>query len=385
MMKFNKTNFVVAALSMCCGAALIGSISSTIAWYQFTTRVTAVLVGASTGEKSNLKIRIKGANAWNTDLTFRDIDEYLASVNKGQKVTPITSGPMNADDSLQRDENNQPVFYQNPSEEDVERVPYTSPSWRKADDSMFVSIPLELSYIQKAEGKEQFLEKEVYISNLLIQEDYKNRNNAKKDLSEAIRVHIYSYQTNDQQNTELNRLISKNGGTVLTEGHLDVGGDGNLDEYVEGNHGPDYGFEDENTIERYYVTYGEGAQTSYSNQLNISENSYKTIDGQTVNEKVYPSVVKSIDNTNVLDENDFEYQKEGETAKTSKCIGKTVAFEGEQNEAYLNVVMTIWVEGWQPFPSPTTADPNAKSPIWNASDYIGSMFDVGIEFAVQSI
>ena len=382
-MKFNKVKFVVATLSMCCGAALVGSISSTIAWYQFTTRVSAVILGASTGEKSNLKLRIKGTEQWNTDLTFRDVQEYLASINKGQKITPITSGFMNADDPIKKDENGQMVFYQNPSEEVLERVPYDNPSWRVADDSMFVSLPLELSYIQKTNEGDEFLEKDVYISNLLIQEDYKNRDNAKKDLSESIRVHINTYQSNNQQNTELNRLISKNGGTILTEGHLDVGGDGNIDEYIEGHTGPDYGFHNEDEIERYYVTYGEGKQTSYSIQCDVADNSYDTLDGQAVSEKVYPMVVKSVDNSSVLDEDSFEYQKEGEAAKTSKCIGKTVAFQGEQNEAYLNVVMTIWVEGWQPFPFPTTVDPDAKSPIWNASDYIGSMFDVGIEFAVQ--
>ena len=382
-MKINKTRFVVTTLAICSAGALLGSISSTIAWYQFSTRVSAVFLGASTGEQSNLRLRIKGTDNWTTDLTYRDVNDYLASVHKGQKITPITSGFMDADSAIKKDDSGEMVFYQNPTEEDVERVDYTSPSWRRAEDSMYVSIPLELSYIQKTEESDKFLEKDVYISNLLIQEDYKNRNNAKKDLSESIRVHISAYQSNDQQNTELNRLISKNGGTILTEGHLDIGGDGDLDEYIEGHHGPDYGFVDEDTIERYYVTYGEGVQTAYSNQYDIQNNSYSTLDGQTVNEKVYPAVVKSINESNVLDEEDFEYQKEGETTKTSKCIGKTVAFEGEQNEAYLNVVMTIWVEGWQPFPSPTNTDPDAKSPIWNASDYIGSMFDVGIEFAVQ--
>ena len=132
-MKFNKVDFVVAALSMCCGAALLGSVSSTIAWYQFTTRVSAVIVGASTGEKSNLRIRIKGTENWNTDLTFRDIEEYLASVNKSQRITPITSGFMNADDPIKIDEDGNMVFYQNPNEEDVERVNYLSPSWRRAD------------------------------------------------------------------------------------------------------------------------------------------------------------------------------------------------------------------------------------------------------------
>ena len=382
-MKFNKTRFVVTTLAICSAGALLGSISSTIAWYQFSTRVSAVFLGASTGEQSNLRLRIKGTENWTTDLTYHDVNDYLASIHKGQKITPITSGFMDADSAIKKDDSGEMVFYQNPTEEDVERVDYTSPSWRRAEDSMYVSIPLELSYSQKTEEGDKFLEKDVYISNLLIQEDYKNRNNAKKDLSESIRVHISAYQSNDQQNTELNRLISKNGGTILTEGHLDIGGDGDLDEYIEGHHGPDYGFVDEDTIERYYVTYGEGVQTAYSNQYDIQNNSYNTLDGQTVNEKVYPAVVKSINESNVLDKEDFEYQKEGETTKTSKCIGKTVAFEGEQNEAYLNVVMTIWVEGWQPFPSPTNTDPDAKSPIWNASDYIGSMFDVGIEFAVQ--
>lgn len=382
-MKFNKTRFVVTTLAICSAGALLGSISSTIAWYQFSTRVSAVFLGASTGEQSNLRLRIKGTDNWNNDLTYHDVNDYLASVDKGQQITPITSGFMDADSAIKTDDSGEKVFYQNPTEEDVERVEYTSPSWRRADDSMYVSIPLELSYIQKTDEGNKFLEKDVYISNLLIQEDYRNRNNSKKDLSESIRVHISAYGSNDKQNTELNKLISKNGGTILTEGHLDIGGDGDLDEYIEGHHGPDYGFIDEDNIERYYVTYGEGVQTAYSNQYDVQDNSYKTLDGQTVNEKVYPTVVKSIGESTVLDEDSFEYQKEGETTKTSKCIGKTVAFEGEQNEAYLNVIMTIWVEGWQPFPSPTNTDPDAKSPIWNASDYIGSMFDVGIEFAVQ--
>ena len=85
-----------------------------------------------------------------------------------------------------------------------------------------------------------------------------------------------------------------------------------------------------------------------------------------------------------MKEESFEFTKEGETSPTSKCIGKTVAFDDMANEAYLNVVMTIWIEGWEPLPSPTTSNPDAKSPIWNPSDYIGSMFDVGITFAVQT-
>ena len=53
-MPINKTNFVVAALITCSVAALAGSISSTIAWYQYSTRVSAVYLGTSAGSKGNL-------------------------------------------------------------------------------------------------------------------------------------------------------------------------------------------------------------------------------------------------------------------------------------------------------------------------------------------
>ena len=95
-------------------------------------------------------------------------------------------------------------------------------------------------------------------------------------------------------------------------------------------------------------------------------------------------MVETIENTVILKEESFEYEKEGEANPVSKCIGKTVAFNDMAHEAYLNVVMTIWIEGWEPLPSPTNSNPDAKSPIWNPSDYIGSMFDVGITFAVQT-
>ena len=388
-MSINKTKFVVATLITCSTAALLGSVSSTIAWYQYSTRVSAVYLGASAGSKGNLRIRIKGTNEWTNDLTHVDVANYLSEHDKGQLVVPITSGPMNADDAIKTDDSGNMVFYQNPDGGvPTERVGYDNQSWKAADDSMYVSIPLELRFESETENGQSFLEKDVYISNLLIQGDWKNNQANKEDLSSAVRVQINSYQSNDQSqghaNTTINRLISKDGGTILTEGHLDLDGDGDLDEYISGPSGANYHFGDEDETNHYYTIYGEGTQTSYCNKTIIQNGSYQTLQGNVVNEKIYPTVVESISETNILKEESFEYTKEGETNPTSKCIGKTVAFDDLANEAYLNVVMTIWIEGWEPLPSPTTSDPNAKSPIWNPSDYIGSMFDVGITFAVQT-
>ncbi len=390
-MPINKTKFVVAALITCSSAAIAGSISSTIAWYQYSTRATAVYLGASAGATGNLKIRIKGTNNWISDLTYLDVEDYLRTVNKGQLVTPITSGPMNADDAIKTNNDGEMVFYQNPDGGvPVERVEYENQSWKVADDSMYVSIPLELCFQEENTNGLSFLEKDVYISDLLIQGDWKNQNpdNKKEDLSNAVRVHLSAYQSNDQSqnhvDTTINRLISKNGGTVLTEGYLDLNGDGDLDEFVTGPSGVNYHFGDEDETQHHYTIYGEGHQTSYCNKANVQNGSYKTLQGDIVNEKIYPTTVETIENTVILKEENFEYEKEGETNPVSKCIGKTVAFNDMADEAYLNVVMTIWIEGWEPLPSPTNSDPDAKSPIWNPSDYIGSMFDVGITFAVQT-
>ena len=388
-MQINKIKFIVATLIACSTVALAGSISSTIAWYQYSTRVSAVYLGASAGAKGNLKIRIKGTNNWTADLTHVDIADYLRAHNKGQLVTPITSGPMNADDAIRTKDNGEMVFYQNPDGGvPIERVDYDNLSWKAADDSMYVSIPLELCFAFEDSSGLSYLEKDVYISDLLIQGDWKNNQNNKEDLSRSVRVHLSSYQSNDQSqghiDSTINRLISKDGGTILTEGYLDMDGDGGLDDYVSGQSGAHYDFGEQDLIEHHYTIYGDGTQTSYCNKSIIQNGSYKTLQGDTVSEKIYPTLVESVENTNILVEESFEYTKEGEQEPTSKCIGKTVAFDDMANEAYLNVVMTIWVEGWEPLPSPTDSDPNAKSPIWNPSDYIGSMFDVGITFAVQT-
>ena len=391
-MKISNTKTIVAALIICSSAALAGSVSSTIAWYQYSTRATAIYLGASAGAKGSLKLRIKGTDTWLSDLTYLDIADYLRNNNKGQLIVPITSGPMNADDAIKTNDNGEMVFYQNPDGGiPVQSVNYDNASWKVADDSMYASIPLEICFESENDAGVSYLEKDVYVSDLLIQSDWKNNsdpNNIKKDLSETVRVHLSSYQSNDlsvnHANTTKNRLISKNGGTILTEGYLDLDGDGTLDEYITGPSGANYHFGDETEIERYYTVYGEGKQTSYCNKYDTQNSSYKTLEGDTVEEKAYPMVVEGIPETNTLKEDSFEFIKDGEQTPTSKSIGKTVAFSNASDEAYLNVVMTIWVEGWEPLPSPTDSDPNAKSPIWNPSDYIGSMFDVGITFAVQT-
>ncbi|MBQ6730324.1 MAG: hypothetical protein IJR08_00190 [Bacilli bacterium] len=407
-MKKNLSKVIVPTLAIAIGAAIAGSISGTVAWYQYSTRVNVAYLGTSAGTSGNLFLRIKGTNPWLTNLSYSAIADYLQGKGIGQKVQPITSGNMGEDDDLPRvggtgtDKYN-PVFYQNPiQEKEYETSPYSR--WLKADNSMYVTIPLELAYIEKDNKlsanniDEEYLAKDVYLSDLLIQEDYSNNGNTdplkdREDLSSAVRVHIRSYLDTDTSENHatsaINRLISKDGGTILTHGYLPLG-DGIHDDSVTLGDDPGamYDFGKDNETKK--VVYGEGLQKSYSNGTAVKDGSYVDKDGlNPTAEKVYPTVVKSVldandKKTNVLDEDDFEYDTD--SGSVSKKIGTTIAHkDGEDENAgkYLQVELTIWVEGWQKLLVKGSNPAEYKS-IWDSDDYIGSKFNVGFQFAVQA-
>lgn len=410
-MKLDLKKVIIPTLAIAIGAAIVGSVSGTVAWYQYSTRVSTAYLGTTAGTAGNLKLRIKGTNDWVNSLTKEDMAAYLANNNLGQNIIPITAGDLEADAAIKTynaaaandPEDLRPLFFKNPIRSFEERVDYDNPSWLKADNSMYVQIPLEVAFIEydgvkKGEEDKEYLAKDVYLSDLLIQEDWQNNEdpeNLKKDLSDAIRVHISSRQLdeNDEVITgskSFDRLISKNGGSILTEGYLDLDGDSKDDTYVNGDRGAGYGFGNSDSIaaNTKKVIYGEGLQTAYSAETEVKDGAYRELDADAdTAEKVYPAVVKSVNNSMVLDETDFEYTKVGASEKTSKSIGKTIGYTKEDanwEKEYLNVTLTIWLEGWQTLPAPTQANPDAVSSIWNAADYIGSMFDVGIQFAVQA-
>ena len=317
-----KNRIIVPALSILVGITLAGSVSGTIAWYQYSTRANAAYLGMSGGTTGNLQLRLDGGE-WLARLTRRDVDNYLSSHNLATNVQPITSGNMNKGDAVPAD------LYKNPI---AGRGEYSK--WEKADQSNYISIPLELRYVQSDGVEENNIAKDVYLSDLFINTTDNNNANNKKDLSDAIRFHVASNDGTNQKNF----LISKNGGSIATNGKLDLDGDGEIDQAYAGNK---YGFGDGNTLED--VIYGEGNQVAYA-------------------AKVDGGILAGTNNQD-LDLDNLELDG------ASKSIGKTLA----SNSAFLEVKITIWVEGWQEF---------AGSPIWD-SNYIDSQFDIGFEFATD--
>ena len=448
-MKRTKTKIVVSAFTLLIGAALAGSISGTIAWYQYSTSVYGAYIGTAGGTSGNLQMRIKGSQEWVTRLTHSEIEAYLANTKYGSDVQPITSGAMDKDDALPTD------FYANPR---AGFGPYSK--WIKASEKNYVRIPLELRYIER-DGTytnigdeqnpklvdEQEISKDVYLSDLTIKED--KRNGDKDDLSDAIRFHIHSYQgrmeavlddngepvldANDQPTyeekvvagSEANRLVSKNGGTIMVQGKLDIDGDGKADKgYVSGDK---YGFDEDN--DPFELIYGKefGQPTDedpnpYKGSPDQKQTAYHARNGEydvitEGAEKIYPAVAEEneldldlskttyersyIDDKGTDDEGDDELV----TENVSKSLGKTIAKDPKDltvKDNYLNVVMTIWVEGWQELKvgeqprvddngDPVIDDVTGQqivdeiySSMWN-SDYIQSKFDVGFQLSIDPV
>ena len=385
MKLLSKNKIIVSALALCIGASLAGSVSGTIAWYQYSTRANVSFIGQSGGFSGNLQMRFlseaSNDNAWRTKITWQEMNDELAShleQNQHMEIVPMTFGALDKDAGI-----------------DVSKA-YTQPrpgvsnmtDWVKAGKNNYAQFQLQLRYNER-DGVEEGepatdaknVSKDVYLTKVLIQQDANN--GQKGDLSDAIRVHVSSSDGSQVKN----KLISNQGKEMATKGALDIDGDGQNDKaYPDGD---EFGFahDDNDLVDIIYGDDGDDStqeiQTSYKatatdsvagahftqEEIDAATSPSDPAYGKTVNdwkvEPVYPAIVYSKNNEL------FNNSSANSSPDSTKSIGKTVA----GSSSYLTVTVTIWVEGWQKFD-------NAETAIWDTK-YINSKFNVGIQFAVQ--
>ena len=441
-MKLNKNKIIVSALALVIGTSLAGSVTGTLAWYQYSTRANVSFIGQSSGFSGNLQMRFsdEGDNDWRTRITWQEMAAELANNHYAKEVVPMTFGAMEKDSALPVDTaaTPAPLGYIQP----IAGVKDMS-KWSRATKDNYAQFELQLRFVEHDGANDGNAVKDVYLSKLVIQEDASNVANSKEDLSEAVRIHISSSFKEEKMvqnqptmvDTKENRLVSNSGGRIYTSGLLDLDGDGHADRAYPDT--DEFGFKDEKGETLQAITYGSGTQESYANSENFvagtkwsdadlaaaNDNAYgKSVDdwkeepvyfaqdeidaaqegdaayGKTVNDvktagvhwtqdeidlanaahekttndwKVDPvHPVKVTSDGNKIENLDYDDDDNDETAKLSKAIGKTMAADDD----FLTVTVTIWVEGWQKLDG---------SAIWDAKDYIGSKFNVGIQFAVQ--
>ena len=504
-MKLNA-KIIIPAFALLAGASLVGSISGTVAWYQYSTRANVSYIGSSAGVIGNLQVRINDGTdrEWGPQVSTDDVLAYLGV----QHVEPVTPGNLGMNDSLKEAKWNGSAaiasgdelpagnegdyyfkggvlylkgasewadsgitvrdaapadphvgdkYFNSVDKKIYERVLaeknfYVNPSfgvgpynkWIRATAQNYVKIPLQLRFI--GEDEQDLSAQNVYLSKLLIQKDTVRDANAANhgDISDAIRVHFSAYEEGDEENA-VNRLVSKKGGTTLTHGKLNLG---RGDDFDKAPIGDEWNFDGQGYD---YVEYGEGSQKAYiasdevpagdhyyyeetetgwkqlkvaltgdvapdagdgadgdyyfdsaANKLylkdsgawgevaaadylsgdanpNLNTANPNTLDYffNTANLKVFEREAPVQDNISPILVSEKSESPVILENTDGRSIGSTVATSNPQH--YLNVDVTIWVEGWQKFERN-----GSLSAIWD-ENLRGAWFDVGMQFAVQDI
>lgn len=327
---------IIPAAMLAVGVALVGSVSSTLAWYQYSTKAQAAFIGTSVGESENLEIKTADLDGnsqpiWKSSLSSADVNKLIANYNS-LNIIPITPAVTEqAPDFAQTSALLNSGFY---SGIETGVAGYgTNP--RKANANNYVQFKLNVRY-KKTSNSDTYAEKLLKLIDLTIVDNAGPKANpsdtegTQLDLYKAVRVHIsagtnYSLFARDSL-TAIDSSDANNAtrATVRTDtfGNLDTNNSGENDKALA------YEWETNNN----YVMYGfNGQQTAY----NAAYGSLNT------------------------------------------TIGTIPADE----EDGLELTVTLWLEGWQKLSSGTAND----SAMWDPAVYVNKQFKVGFRFQADDV
>lgn len=187
-MKISNKKIIVSTLALAMGAALAGSISGSVAWYQYSTRAAALINGTSAGTLGRLQLSKHGLDDWKDYETFDPENFRPVSITN-------TSGTLAWFD--------QPVY----------QVPQ-APAMDNSNVG-YVDYQFDFRFQTKTESADwaSAATRNVYLSHFAIVND-----GATNDVSSAVRVAILK-----QDGTTL-KIFEQNaaGDTTATQGKLDL-------------------------------------------------------------------------------------------------------------------------------------------------------------------
>lgn len=320
-MKMNK-KITASILAMTMGAGLVGSISGTVAWYQYSTRAQIGMLGMSIGVEKKLQVALSETQPandsalWKTELKTVDVYNFA---NRELEFKPITVAAGFAKDA----DFGSVTFKSNP----VKGL--TDPAkWTNAAETDYLKLKVWVRSVETdGAGANTYLAKELGLSDAKIASKSVE---GKLDISNAVRIAIDS--DNDHA------VIAKETASTNLYGPLALG------------NGVD---NDTNKLYDEDPTPGT-----------VSELTYGTLN----------AVGETYNLNNVDDKNALLCGERVATADASQYaivggmdLGATTASQPA------SFTVTIWLEGWQKLV-------NDKA-TWKAADYSGSQFFVGFEVA----
>lgn len=328
---------IISSIVAITGVSLAGSVTGTVAWFQYATNATVAYTGTTAHCSELLSISVDGGTNWRSDIKSSELPQDI-------KFAPITTGAQAKDEALATT-----IIGSGASSKEITRF-YSAPAYRQGlyenwliagenNYSQF-TVLVKLADVDENFGTDDqtYLEKDVYLTDLTI------TNADEYDIDHGIRVH---YDAESPDGSHKYFLFSKGSETTNVGGCLDLNVDGVLDsENYEWSDVCVYGGSDGDPV--------------------IDE------DGVLTNPLVQTSYLA--DDTSVI-ANDANGVITGGTS-----FGKTGTAEGE----YLKITVTIWLEGWSKLDIGVDSSYHeGESAIWDSATYANKSFNVGMTFGVS--
>lgn len=325
MMKFNK-KIIVATLSTALGLGIVGSITGTVAWYSYNTRVSTSIIGVSAGHSGSVMFSLDNNN-WSNRLMTNDIIKKVTN-NPAATATEfdfeqVTFGEMGSQNALPAQAYLQP---------EAGMGGYNN--WERANvNEHYLQFDLYVKALQDMGDGNGFVKKakNIFLTDVTIEDP----EGATTEIAEAVRIHI------SNKTVARNYLISK---STVTDLHLysntlDLDANGSIDKY--------------------------GGKYEWDNALKDTDCMYGT-DGDLQSTLSAATVTAAVDaNGNVIDS----------SATNTDLFKATTVTDADPTN--LHFVITMWLEGWHELETDT--------PIWSvlktraAQFHIGLTFDAGLD------
>ena len=229
---------IVPTLAMLMGAGLVGSISGTVAWYQYSTRAIVSMMGASLGVNRNLQVALGDSapaeDAWKTEIKTADIMTELGRSKIEMNPTTVVGGYV-------KNAAVTGAFKGNPRK----YVPAPA-NWNAAAETDVVEFNLWVRAYEDTNGSKVLVDKKLGLFDAKISNP---STNTKSDISSAVRVAI-SNATDDKH-----IVLAADSASTTLSGQLDLDNDGQPDK--------EWGYSEEPGVTLNTLTYGEGTGTTY--------------------------------------------------------------------------------------------------------------------------
>lgn len=352
---------VITSLALLAGATLATSVTSTIAWYRYSTNVRVAYTGTSAHCSKLLELSIDNGTTWGSTIG----SSYFSEM----KFAPITSGEQAKDAPLSTKTKQVVVGYEEdgvtPIYDNITSLFYDSPDFRQGEyDNWYLassSTYLQFELLVRVKDVDEnyktnpdFLANDVFLTDLTIQDA---TNNANLDLSKAVRVHFSTEYKEEGETKYKNFLFSKNSTSIEVGGFLDMNNDGILDRH---------GYEWDNSP----VMYGGGTATP------ITEIDDVTGEEIIVGYDVDPAIQTSY----TADDETIIAKEINNKLSGGTSFGSTGNSEGD----YLKITVTIWLEGWAGLLTGNAGNYNERdTSIWDSGSYAEKAFNIGMTFGVD--